>query len=106
MLDKKDDPQAGVKSTALLFGEYARTIMMGLTVLFVAGFTSIGILTQQNVAFYALNVAGTGLFLGRQVWTVDFDDPQSCMERFLENGGKLGYLLWGGFLTSYLLQFK
>ncbi|KIJ51880.1 hypothetical protein M422DRAFT_157793 [Sphaerobolus stellatus SS14] len=102
MLDKKDDPTAGVKSTALLFGSQARMILFLLATFFVIGMTMIGLLAQQRIPYYVFNVAVTALHLLRQVMEVDFEDPSSCMKTFKSNGGELGYIVWAGFLWTYI----
>ncbi|KIJ44993.1 hypothetical protein M422DRAFT_207697 [Sphaerobolus stellatus SS14] len=102
MLDKKDDPGAGVKSTALLFGNHARIIQTGLASSFVLGLTAIGWVSNLSIGFYLVSVLGTAIHMTWQVYTVDFDDPTSCMSRFLSNGGQLGYMIWFGLLVDYL----
>ena len=101
MLDKKDDPKAGVKSSALLFGKHARLILSFLGGAFVLGLVFIGLLTGQKIPFYLLGVLPTAVHIGWQITGVDFDDADSCMQRFKSNGGQLGYIIWFGMLTGY-----
>ncbi|KAF8511561.1 UbiA prenyltransferase family-domain-containing protein [Hysterangium stoloniferum] len=100
MLDKKDDPKAGIKSTALLFGDYARISVSILAVLFITGLTGIGYLTHRGAKFYLVSVLGAAVHLAWQIWTVDFEDPASCTSRLKSNGEHLGGIIWVGLLID------
>lgn len=100
MLDKKDDAKAGVKSSALLFGDNARVILAFLATLFVGGMASIGHLLGVNTAFYFVTVLGSTLHFLWQLYTADFDDPKSCMMQFNSNLKSLGGLTMAGILLG------
>ncbi|KAF8511559.1 UbiA prenyltransferase family-domain-containing protein [Hysterangium stoloniferum] len=100
MLDKEDDPKAGIKSTALLFGDYARLFVSVLAILFIAGLTGIGYLTQRGAKFYLVSVLGAAVHLAWQIWTVDFEDPASCTSSLKSNGEQLGGIIWVGLLID------
>jgi len=100
MLDKKDDPDAGIKSTALMFGDYARLSVSILAILFIAGLTGIGYLTYRGAKFYLVSVFGAAVHLAWQIWTVDFEDAASCIGRLKSNGEQLGVIIWIGLLID------
>ncbi|KJA19507.1 hypothetical protein HYPSUDRAFT_78789 [Hypholoma sublateritium FD-334 SS-4] len=100
MLDKKDDAKAGVKSSALLFGDNARAILAFLATLFVGGMAKIGHLLGVNTAFYYVAVLGSALHFLWQLYTADFDDPKSCMMQFNSNLKSLGGLTMAGILLG------
>jgi 4-hydroxybenzoate polyprenyltransferase len=82
--DKEDDAIIGVRSTALLFGERTKPMLVlffGATlVLLSAAIVQAG---GGVVAFAGLLIAG--LHLAWQVVTLDIDDPDNCLERFRAN---------------------
>ncbi|KAI0245150.1 prenyltransferase [Lactifluus subvellereus] len=101
--DKRDDLQAGVKSTAILFGEYVKTILALFAGLLVACLTAAGVLNGQGVPYFALTVGGTAFYLIVQLLKLDVDDPKSCFKAFESNGYTLGGIVWGGLFVDYLL---
>ncbi|KAI0247027.1 4-hydroxybenzoate polyprenyl transferase [Lactifluus subvellereus] len=101
--DKRDDVQAGVKSTAILFGEYVKAILALFAGLLVACLTTAGVLNGQGVPYFALTVGGTASYLIVQLLKLDVDDPKSCFKAFESNGFTLGGIVWGGLFVDYLL---
>ncbi|KAI0247023.1 UbiA prenyltransferase family, partial [Lactifluus subvellereus] len=101
--DKRDDVQAGVKSTAILFGEYVKTILALFAGLLVACLAAAGVLNGQGVPYFALTVGGTASYLIVQLLKLDVDDPKSCFKAFESNGFTLGGIVWGGLFVDYLL---
>jgi 4-hydroxybenzoate polyprenyltransferase len=77
--DKRDDVQAGVKSTALLFGEHVKTILVVLTASLVACLTMAGVLNGQGIPYFAITVGGTASHLILQLQNLDVDDAKSCL---------------------------
>lgn len=82
--DKEDDAIIGVRSTALLFGERTKPML----VLFFGAMLVLltGAIVQAGggvVAFAGLLIAG--LHMAWQVVTLDIDDPDNCLERFRSN---------------------
>jgi len=98
--DKKDDPQAGVKSTALLLeGWHARAFLTVLAV----GFVSLLALTGKNVdagPAFLLTLLATLLHVGWQVGTVDLDSPADCFSKFYSNSW-IGFVMLPGLLLDY-----
>ena len=70
--------QAGVKSTAILFGQYVKTILAVFAGLLVASLMTAGILNGQGVPYFTLTVGGTATYLIVQLLNLDADDPKSC----------------------------
>ncbi|KAL3512855.1 hypothetical protein ACH5RR_025572 [Cinchona calisaya] len=82
--DKEDDVKAGVKSTALLFGDSTKlwTSAFGLAAVglyLLAGFNS-----NIGWPFYLLMIAASGQ-IAWQIWAVDLSDPADCARKFLSN---------------------
>jgi len=99
--DKDDDIQIGVRSTALLFGEYTRPILSGLSATSISLITYAGYLNGQGLPFYV----GTGLAavqLARVLARTNFDDRPSCWTGFV-GCGWAGFWVWMGALADYIL---
>jgi 4-hydroxybenzoate polyprenyl transferase len=82
--DRKDDTSAGVKSTALLWGDNYKTyasVFMGLsTVLWTAG----GYLALLGPGYYLGMCTALG-HIAWQVWTVDINNMKDCGKKFDAN---------------------
>lgn len=76
--DRKDDVKVGVKSTAVMLGDFVRPFTFSCAVLFVATLAYAGILNEQTGYFFYVTVGGTSLHLIWQYVTVDLDSPDSC----------------------------
>lgn len=70
--------QAGVKSTAILFGEHVKAILAAFAGLLVACLTAAGVLNGQGVPYFVLTVGGVASYLVVQLLNLDVDDPKSC----------------------------
>ena len=99
--DRRDDPAAGVKSSARalgllaskpwLYGFYAATIIL---------FASAGIAAQLGWAFWI----GLALGAAQLVWQVadaDLDDPKDCLAKFRSNR-LFGWLVLAGIAAGHL----
>ncbi|KAF8183681.1 4-hydroxybenzoate polyprenyl transferase [Pholiota molesta] len=100
--DKKDDANAGIKSTALLFGSYVRPILAIFAAAFVAGIAGAGYLNHQERPYYIFSVGGGALHLMWQLVTLDDNDPDDCWNKFASNGLQLGFIVFAGMLIDYL----
>ncbi|KAH9938528.1 4-hydroxybenzoate polyprenyl transferase [Fomitopsis serialis] len=97
--DKTDDVTAGIRSTALLFGERTRPILSALSASSISLITYAGILNAQGPLFYA----GTGLAamqLARVLARVDFNNRPSCWKGFVGCGWS-GFWIWMGAMADY-----
>lgn len=102
--DKKDDVSAGVKSIVLLLQQHTKIALS----IFAAGlwlsWTICGFMTSSGPVYFVITIGGGGLLLARDLWTVDVDDPKSCLIAFERNGFLIGPVVWSGFLLDYLLS--
>ncbi|MBC7740200.1 MAG: UbiA family prenyltransferase, partial [Candidatus Saccharibacteria bacterium] len=89
--DREDDALIGVKSTALLFGDRARSWLWGFIAATVALMGTAVIMVQApqgKVAALLLGLAGVWAFGWHMVWqmrSLHVDDPASCRQAFLAN---------------------
>lgn len=101
MVDREDDLRIGVKSTAILFGEYDR-IMIGLLQISMLGLL---LLVGNKVGlgwFYYMSIAVAGLLFLRQQHLIRECDPRGCFLAF-QNNNFLGIAIFIGLLVDYLL---
>ena len=84
MVDREDDLKIGVKSTAILFGQYDR-LAIGLAQVGVIGLLVI-VGKHVGLSFiYYLGLAGAiGLFIYQQ-WLIRNREPAKCFQAFLNN---------------------
>lgn len=101
--DRKDDIIVGVKSTAVMLGDFVRPFTFSCAVLFVATLAYAGILNEQTNYFFYITVGGTSLHLIWQYATVDLDSPDSCGLNFIRNG-HMGWVTWAGLMIDYLVK--
>lgn len=78
--DKRDDVQAGVKSTALLFGAHVKKILAAFATSLVTCLAVVGALNNQGIPYFILTVGGAAAHLTMQLRDLDVDDPKSCLD--------------------------
>lgn len=100
--DRKDDIKAGVKSTALLFGDYVKQILSLFALAFVVTLGYVGYATGQGLIYYAVTVGGCTLHLLWQLATLNINEPKDCERKFIANGD-LGYIVAAGMLAQHYL---
>lgn len=120
--DKVDDVGAGIKSTALLFGDNTRAILSAMSPSMLA-LLGTGVRTLDASHPYLLNVGaaswGEALSTGHpfftaalttsaahlawQIWTVDLSSRTDCWSKFRSNT-VLGAIIWAGLLLDYTAQ--
>ncbi|OAB60636.1 4-hydroxybenzoate octaprenyltransferase [Leptolyngbya valderiana BDU 20041] len=102
MADRKDDLQAGVKSTAIAFGRFdlpiLAVLMGGMTALLLI----IGLRFLPHPAWFTA-VALTLLHFQLQLWRIRTRDPQACFKAFLSNHW-IGLFLFAGIAASLALS--
>lgn len=113
--DKKDDIGAGVKSTALLFGDYSRSILTAFSIGFVSLLTkavattgpllpsSMDTLFTTGHPFFLLSLVPIVSHLTWQIKTVDFNSRADCWSKFVSNQ-YLGLIVWVGLMLDWLVQ--
>lgn len=100
MTDREDDLKIGVKSTAIIFGQFDKLIIGILQILVLISLSTIGFFQQLNL-FYQLGVlAMAGFFIYQQYLTKD-REPARCFEAFLNNHWA-GLVVFIGLVLSYL----
>ncbi len=99
MVDRNDDLKIGVKSTAILFGDYDKLIIGGLQVLMIGLLVSIGLLAKLGVIYYASLVLVSALFVYQQKLMVD-RERGACFKAFMNNNF-VGFILFIGIVVSY-----
>lgn len=76
--DKKDDVKAGVKSTALLFGNSIKLVLASFAAIMMTALVLVGILNNHQLPYFMLSVGGGSAYLAVQLYAVDTDSPKSC----------------------------
>lgn len=76
--DKKDDVKAGVKSTALLFGNSIKLVLAFFASLMMSGLIVAGILNNHQLPYFLLSVGGASVYLAVLLYAVDTNSPKSC----------------------------
>ncbi|KAF9461150.1 4-hydroxybenzoate polyprenyl transferase [Collybia nuda] len=100
--DKRDDVNAGVKSTALLFGSWIKPILSAFATALIASLYVAGIMNNMGTYYHLISVGGGALYLLTEMVTVDLDSPKSCWQTFHRNGFNFGALVWAGVLADYI----
>jgi 4-hydroxybenzoate polyprenyltransferase len=99
MADREDDLKLGVKSSAILFGEYDRAVIGLLQFLFILALILIGRdLDFGTFYYYALFVAS--LFLIYEQTMINKREPGKCFEAFLHNHW-VGAIVFAGIMGHY-----
>jgi 4-hydroxybenzoate polyprenyltransferase len=100
MVDREDDLKVGIKSTAILFGEYDR-IMIGLLQAAMLGIMLlIGVRAELGL-YYHLGLAVAILLALYQQYLIRERQPADCFAAFLNNN-YLGMVIFIGLLLEYL----
>lgn len=99
MVDRADDYKIGIKSTAILFGNYDKLIIAILQIGFLAGFIYIAIWQQLSWIFYLALVWVFGLICYQQ-FLLRQREPAACFKAFLNNNC-LGMVIFLGLLIHY-----
>jgi 4-hydroxybenzoate polyprenyltransferase len=101
MVDKDDDLKIGVKSTAILFGDYDRHIMAVLQTIIIGLLIAVGVLAQLQWPYY-LGVAVATCLCGYQQKLIFHRQKAACFKAFL-NSNWFGLAVFLGLLLSYQL---
>ena len=102
MVDKNDDIKVGVKSTAILFGQYDKLIILLLQILSLLLFTTIALFLKLSLPFYLALVISLGLFLYQQI-LIKNRDRSLCFKAFLHNH-YVGLVLALGIIGHYSMH--
>ncbi len=101
MADREDDIKIGVKSTAILFGEYDR-LMIGLLQLFTLGvLLLVGRVAGLGI-FYYIGIAAASISVIYQQYLIRKREPHGCFAAFLNNN-VFGLVVFIGLFIDYLV---
>ncbi|KAJ1264805.1 hypothetical protein BS78_08G029800 [Paspalum vaginatum] len=98
--DKKDDLKAGVKSTAIRFGDNTKYWLSGFGVACISSLAFTGYNAHLAWAYYPFLAAAAG-HLAWQIFTVDLSNRLDCNRKFVSNKW-FGALVLGGILCGML----
>jgi 4-hydroxybenzoate polyprenyltransferase len=96
MVDRNDDIKIGIKSTAILFGNYDKLIIGLLQIISVIGLLFIGLINQLSLMFYMAVLLVIGLFIYQQ-WLIKNRDRNKCFSAFMNNN-YVGFIIFLGLL--------
>ena len=101
MVDRNDDVKIGIKSTAILFGELDRHIIILLQALAVTALLIVAINKSLGLLFYFGLAVAIALFIyqGRLTWQ---RERQACFQAFLNNHWA-GLFILIGIIADYTL---
>ncbi len=102
MVDRDDDLKIGVKSTAILFGQYDRAVILLLQIITLVILALIGQSLALSAIFYVSLVVSAGFF-GYQQWLIRHRDAGTCFVAFLNNN-YVGMVVFAGIAGHYLLS--
>ena len=102
MADREDDIHAGVKSTAILFGEEDRIIIGILQVSFLLVMVLVGNQLEMGIAYY-LGVVIAVILSAYQQRITKSREPAQCVHAFLNNNW-VGAALFAGIVTHYAMS--
>jgi len=102
MVDREDDVQVGIKSTAILFGAWDRVVIGVLQVMFLGAVLALGLAAGRGIWFElgVLIAAGCAVY---QQWLIHDRQPLRCFQAFLNNN-YVGMVIFLGLVLDYALQ--
>jgi 4-hydroxybenzoate polyprenyltransferase len=100
MVDKVDDLKIGVKSTAILFGNYDRQIIAILQITILILFIMVGKIQNLGIFYQSSLLIAAGLFIYQQILIVN-RDKDACFKAFLNNN-YFGLVIFIGLFLDYL----
>ncbi|MCK5893163.1 MAG: 4-hydroxybenzoate octaprenyltransferase [Endozoicomonadaceae bacterium] len=100
MVDRDDDLNIGIKSTAILFGKLDTLINAVLQALALLGMMLVGTTLSLSWFFYLSLLGVTGLFV-YQYWLTRTRDPDDCFKAFLSNHW-VGAIVFIGIFGHYI----
>jgi 4-hydroxybenzoate polyprenyltransferase len=100
MSDRADDLKIGVKSSAILFGNYDTRVVGLLQLLTLVLMAAVGMVNGMHTIYYISLLLGAGFFLYQQ-YLIHDRDRYRCFQAFLNNNG-FGLTVFCGILLNYL----
>jgi len=99
MADRDDDLKAGIKSTAILFGDDDKLIIAILQLSFIAVLALVGMQLEMGFVYYLGLLIAIGLFGYQQQLTMD-KEPAQCLLAFFNNNW-VGALVFIAIVLDY-----
>ena len=99
MVDREDDLKLGVKSTAILFGDYDRIMIAVFQLLFLLTLVLVGLDLEFSAAYY-LGLGFAALLLGYEQFLITDRVPAHCFAAFLHNHW-VGAAVFAGIMGHY-----
>jgi 4-hydroxybenzoate polyprenyltransferase len=100
MVDREDDLKIGVKSTAILFGEWDKRIIGYLQLALLVVLVGIGLLADRGWIYY-LGLFGAAWLALYQQFLIRDRKPEECFKAFINNNA-FGLVIFCGLLLDYL----
>lgn len=97
-----DDLLAGIKSTALRFGDNTKAWLSFFSTGMISGLTTAGLVCDQTWPYYT-TVGLVGAHLAQQIYSLNIDNPTDCARKFISNH-QVGLLLFVGIVLGTLLK--
>lgn len=102
MVDRDDDLKIGVKSTAILFGQYDRLAVFLLQVISLILLVLVAQSVDFSAIFYLCLAAAAGCFAYQQ-WLIRNREGAACFKAFVHNN-YVGLLIFAGIAGHYLVS--
>ncbi len=102
MVDRPDDLQVGIKSTAILFGDADRFMIGALQALMLLGLVLMGSRLSMGL-WYFLGVALAAAFMAWHQYLIRDRDTAACFRAFLNNH-YIGMVVFIGIALDYLFR--
>jgi 4-hydroxybenzoate polyprenyltransferase len=102
MVDKDDDLKIGVKSTAILFGDYDRHIMAVLQLIIIGLLVTVGLIQQLGWPYYLGLMVAAGLSIYQQRLIFQ-RDKKLCFQAFLNNNW-FGLAVFAGIFIDFSVR--
>lgn len=102
MVDRDDDLKIGVKSTAILFGDYDRLITAFLQIFIVFTLLLVGYRFNLGAIFYLSLIVAACLFAYQQV-LIEHRQREACFKAFMNNQW-VGVVIFVGIALDYALR--
>jgi 4-hydroxybenzoate polyprenyltransferase len=99
MADREDDLKLGLKSTAILFGDYDRIMIAVFQLLFLLALALLGFELEFSGVYY-LGLGVAALLLGYEQFLIADRNPAHCFAAFLHNHW-VGAIIFIGIMGHY-----
>jgi 4-hydroxybenzoate polyprenyltransferase len=102
MVDREDDLAIGVKSTAILFGQFDRVVIGVLQCVMLGLLWQAGMMADRGLIFVLGLVVAAGLFIFQQV-LIARRERANCFRAFLNNH-YVGLAVFAGLFADYVVE--